>query len=70
MTVLHGVWYPLVPLHINYKAKEQQYQREISHMLELDLPAIMPKLNKSKVNPQPHGRYKTFMSTHAGILFV
>ena len=30
VTVLYGVCYSLVPLCINYKAKEQQYQKEIS----------------------------------------
>ena len=53
----------------NYKAKEQKYQKEMSQILELDLPAIMPKFIKSRENPQPHGRYKRFVSKHAGILF-
>ena len=29
----------------------------------------MPKLNKRRVDPQPHGRYKSFVSRPAGILF-
>ena len=29
----------------------------------------MPKFSESRVNPQPHGRYKLFVSTHARILF-
>ena len=37
MTVLHGVCYSLVPLCIYYRTKEQQYQREINQILELDL---------------------------------
>ena len=69
MTVLHGVCYSLVSLCINYRTKEQQYQRETSQILELDLPAIMPKVNKSRVVPQPHGRYKRFVSMLARILF-
>ena len=59
----------MVPLCINYKGKEQQYQKEISQIIELDLPAIMPKFNKSRVDPQQHGRYKRFVSTLTGILF-
>ena len=44
--------------NITYKAKEQQHQKEISQLLELDLPAIMSKFNNSRVDPQPHGRHK------------
>ena len=51
MTILHNVYYSLVPLCINYKTKEQQYQREINQILESDLPAIMPTFNKSRVDP-------------------
>ena len=69
MTILHNVCYTLVPLCINYRTKEQQYQREINQILESDLPAIMPTFNKSRVDPQPHGRYKRFVSTLNGILF-
>ena len=58
-----------MPHCINYRVKEQNYQREISQIHELDLPAIMPKFNKSRGDPQPHGRYKRFVSTLAGILF-
>ena len=61
MTVLHSVCYSLVPLCINYRMKEQNYQREISKILQLDLPAIMPKFNKNRVDPQPHERYKRFV---------
>ena len=46
-----------------------QYQKEISQIIEFDLPAIMPKSNKSKVDPQLHGSYNRFISTLAGILF-
>ena len=56
MTVLHDVCYSLVPLCINYRTKEQQYQSEINQILESDLPAIMPTFNRSRVDPQPHGR--------------
>ena len=52
MTVLCGVCYSLVSLCIHYKAKDQQYQKEISQILELDLPAVMLGLNKSRVDPQ------------------
>ena len=58
MTVQHGVCYSLVTLCINYTGKEQKYQREISQIFQLDLPAMMPKFNKSSVDSQPHGRYK------------
>ena len=68
MTILHGECYSLVPLHINYRTKEQ-YQREINQILELDLPAIMLTFNNSRVDPQPHGRYKRFVSTLNRILF-
>ena len=69
MTVLHNVCYSLVPLCINYRTKELQYQSEINQILESDLPAIMPAFNRSTVDPQPHGRYKRFVSTLARILF-
>ena len=69
MTILHNVCYSLVPLCINYRTKEQQYQSEISQILESDLPAIMPTFNRSRVDPLPHGRYKRFVSTPARILF-
>ena len=69
MTVLHGLCYYLVPLCINYKAKEQHYQKTISQILELDIPVIMVKVNKSRLVPQPHRRYKRFVSTLAKILF-
>ena len=69
MTVLHNVCYSLVPLCINYRTKELQYQNEISQILESDLPSIMPTFNRSRVDPQPHGRYKRFVSTLARILF-
>ena len=65
MKVLHGVCYHLAPLCINYKVKEQQYQKQIIQTPELDSPAIMPKFNKSSRDPQPHGRYKRFISTLA-----
>ena len=55
MTVQYGVCYSLVALYINYKAKEQQYQKEIGEILELDLPAVMPTFSKSRVHQQPHG---------------
>ena len=69
LTVLHGVCYSLVPLCINYKAMEHQYQKEVDQIPEHYLPAIIPKFNKSGVNSQPHGRYKRFVSILAGILF-
>ena len=69
MTVLHNVCYSLVPLCINYRTKDLQYQNEISQILESDLPAIMPTFNGSRVDPQPHGRYKRFVGTLARILF-
>ena len=69
MTVLHNVCYSLVPLCINYRTKELQYHNEISQILESDLPAIMPTLNESRVDPQPHGRYKMFVGTLARIPF-
>ena len=68
MTILHSVCYCLVPLCINYRTKEQQYQNDINQILESDLPAIMPTFNKSRVDSQPHGRYKRFVSTLARIL--
>ena len=34
MTILHNVCYSLVPLCINYRTKEQQYQRKINQILE------------------------------------
>ena len=69
ITVLHNVCYSLVPLCINYRTKELQYHKEISQILESDLPAIMPTFNESRVDPQPHGRYKRFVGTLARILF-
>ena len=69
MTILHNVCYSLVPLCINYRTKEQKYQREINQILGSDLPAIMPIFNRSRVDPQPHGRYKRFVSTLTKILF-
>ena len=42
MIVLYEVCYSLVPLCINYKTKEQKYQKEINQIL--DLPAIMQNL--------------------------
>ena len=67
--IICNVCYSLVPLCINYRTKEQQYQREINQILDSDMPAIMPKFNKSRVDPQPHGRYKKFVSTLTRILF-
>ena len=69
--MLHNVYYSLVPLCINYRTKELQYQSEISQILESDLPAIMPTFNRSRIDPQPqpHGSYKRFVSTLARILF-
>ena len=58
-----------VPLCINYRNKELQYQSEINQILESDLPAIMPTFNRSRVDTQPHGRYKRFVSTLTRILF-
>ena len=52
MTVVHNVCYSLVPLCINYRTKELQYQNEISQILESDLPAIMPTFNTRRVDPQ------------------
>ena len=52
MAMLHSVCYSLLPLYINYRTKEQQYQNEIKQILVLDLPAIMPTFNKSRVNLQ------------------
>ena len=69
MTILHNVCYSLVPLCINCRTKEQQYWREINQILESDLPAIMPTFNRSRVDPQPHGRYRRFVSTLTRILF-
>ena len=69
MTVLYNVCYSLVPLCINYRTKELQYHDEISQILESDLPAIMPTFNGSRVEPQPHGRYKRFVGTLARIVF-
>ena len=67
--MLHEVWYSLVPLCINYKAKEKEYQKEFSQIPEHDLPAIILTFNKTKINPQPHGIYERFISTLAGNLF-
>ena len=69
MTILHNVCYSLVPHSINYRTKEQQYQRKINQILESDLPAIMPTFNRSRADPQPHGRYKRFVSIPTRILF-
>ena len=68
MAILHKVCYFLVSLCINYRTKEQQYQRKINQTLESDLSAIMPTFNESRVDPQPHGRYKRFASTLMRIL--
>ena len=57
-----------MPLCINYRTKELQYQNEISQILESNLTAIMPTFNRSRVDPQPHGRYKRFVSTLTRIL--
>ena len=70
MTVLHSVCYSLVSLCINYGTKEQQYLREIDKILELDLPAITPKFNTSRVDPHLHGICKILVSTLARILLV
>ena len=69
MTVLHNVCHSLVPLGKNHRTKELQYHNKISQILESDLPAIMPTFNGSRVDPQPHGRYKRFVGTLARILF-
>ena len=69
MTILHSLCYPLVQLCINYRTKEQQYQREINQILESDLPAIMPTFNESRVDPQPHGRFKRSVRTLTRVLF-
>ena len=69
MTILHNVCFSLVPVCINYRTKELQYQSEINQILESDLPAIMPTFNKSRADPQPYGRYKRFVSTLTRILF-
>ena len=69
MTILCNVCYSLVLLCINYRTKGLQYQSEINQILESDLPAIMPTFNKSRVDPQPHGRYKRSVSTFTRILF-
>ena len=69
MTILHNVCYSLVPLCVNYRTKELQYQRDINQILESDSPAIMPTLYRSRIDPQPHGRYKRFVSTLTRILF-
>ena len=45
MTVFHEVCYALVPLCIAYKTKYKKYQKEVTQVLEVDLPAIMPKFN-------------------------
>ena len=69
MIVLHGVCYSMVSLCIHYRTKEQQHQKELIQILELDLSAIMPTFNKSRVDPLLHGRYNRFVSTLARILF-
>ena len=69
MTALHGVCYSLVPVCINYKTKEPKSQKKISKIFELDLPAIMLKFNKIRVDSQSDRRYKRFVSTLAIILF-
>ena len=69
MTILHNVCYSLVPLCINYRTKELQYQRDINQILESDLPVIMPTFNRSTVDPPRHGSYKRFVSTLTRILF-
>ena len=57
MTILNSVCYSLVPC-INYRTKEQKYQKDIDQILQSDMPAIMPTFNKSRLDPQPHGRHK------------
>ena len=69
LTILYNVCCSLVPLCINYRSKELQYQRKINQILESDLPVIMPPFNSSRVDPQPYGRYKRFVSTLGKILF-
>ena len=69
MTIQHSVCYSLVPLCINYRTKEPKYQNDINHILESDLPAIMPTFNKSRVDPHLHGRYNWFISSLTRILF-
>ena len=44
MTILHNVCYSLVPQHIIYRTKEQQYHREINQILESDLPSCDPNV--------------------------
>ena len=63
MTVLLNVCYSLVPICNNYRTKELQYHNEISQILESDFPAIMLTFNGSRVDTQPHGRYKRFVGT-------
>ena len=70
MRILYNVCCSLVPLCINYRTKELQYQHEISQILESDLATIMPTFNRKRVGPQPHGRYKRFVGTLTRILFV
>ena len=69
MTTLHNVCYSWMPLCINYRTKEQQYQIEINQILASDFPAIKPTLSKTMVDPQPLGSYKRFVSTLTRILF-
>ena len=69
MTVLHGVCYSLVPLCINYRAKELQYHGEIGQVLELDFPAVMLAFGGGGVELQPHVRCGRFVGALAGIVF-
>ena len=55
--------------YVSIKTKELQYHKEINQLLESDMPAIMSTFNASRVDPQPHGRYKWFVGTVARILF-
>ena len=54
MKILHNVYFSLVPLCINYRTKEKQYQNGMNQILESDLIATIPNFNKSRVDPQPH----------------
>ena len=60
-------------LCIHYRSKEQQIPKKIRKIFKVDLPAILPESNKTRLNPKltrpPCGRYKRFISILAGILF-
>ena len=56
-------------LCINYRTKEQQYQRKINQILESDLQARTSTFIKSIGNPEPCGRYQRYVSILARILF-